>query len=168
MYTDFTAGVFLGPLIDTAAEHHGRPSHDELTAHFATELIGPERGERFARALELFWDGDYDASAHVLVPRLESVLRDLARARGITIVKPVSEGNYGGVISLNTVMSKLREIDPDFEWFDYLEALLCDPLALNYRNRIAHGLVSAVGGGGAALLLHAACFLSVLRLEREQ
>ncbi len=163
MHTDFIAGVFLGPLLDNAVEHHGRPSHDDLAAHFATELIGPERGERFARALELFWDRDYDASAHVLVPRLESVLRDLARAHGITIVKPVSEGSYGGVISLNTIMSKLRAIEPDAEWLDYLEALLCDPLALNYRNLIAHGLIPAVGGVGAALLLHAACFLSVLR-----
>jgi hypothetical protein len=167
IHTDFTAGVFLGPLLDTAVEHHGRPSHDDLAEHFATELIGPERGERFARALELFWDQDYDASAHVLVPRLESVLRDLARAHGITIVKPVSEGSYGGVISLNTIMSKLRAIEPDAEWLDYLEALLCDPLALNFRNLIAHGLIPAVGGGGAALLLHAACFLSVLRPDAE-
>jgi hypothetical protein len=168
IHTEFTAGVFLGPLFDTAVEHHGRPSHDDLAAHFATELIGPERGERFARALELFWDQDYDASAHVLVPRLESVLRDLARAHGITIVKPVSEGSYGGVISLNTIMSKLRAIEPDAEWLDYLEALLCDPLALNFRNLIAHGLIPAVGGGGAALLLHAACFLSVLRPDEDQ
>jgi hypothetical protein len=168
IHADFVAGVFLGSLLDGAAEHHGRPPHDELAAHFATELIGSQRGERFARALELFWDGDYDASAHVLVPRLESVLRDLARARGITIVKPVSEGSYGGVISLNTVMSKLRAMDPDVEWLDCLEALLCDPLALNLRNLIAHGLVPAIGGGGAALLLHAACFLSHLRPGTEQ
>jgi hypothetical protein len=168
IHTDFTAGVFLGPLLDTAVEHHGRPSHDDLAEHFATELIGPERGERIARALELFWDQDYDASAHVLVPRLESVLRDLARAHGITIVKPVSEGSYGGVISLNTIMSKLRAIEPDADWLDYLEALLCDPLALNFRNLIAHGLIPAVGGGGAALLLHAACFLSVLRPDADQ
>jgi len=167
IHTDFTAAVFLRPLLDTAVEHHGRPSHDDLAEHFATELIGPERGERIARALELFWDQDYDASAHVLVPRLESVLRDLARAHGITIVKPVSEGSYGGVISLNTIMSKLRAIEPDADWLDYLEALLCDPLALNFRNLIAHGLIPAVGGGGAALLLHAACFLSVLRPDAD-
>jgi hypothetical protein len=168
IHAEFVANVFLGPLLHRAAEHHGKPPHDEIAAHFATELIGPQRGERFARALELFWDEDYDASAHVLAPRLESVLRDLARARGITIVKPVSEGNFGGVISLNTVMSKLRAMDPDIVWLDYLEALLCDPLALNLRNHITHGIVPAIGGGGAALLLHAACFLSLLRPGTEQ
>lgn len=168
IHANFTAGVFLGPLLDLAVEHHGRPTHDELAAHFATELIGPVRGARFARALELFWARDYDASAHVLVPRLESVLRDLARARGITIVKPSSEGSYGGVISLNTVISKLRAMEPDVEWLDYLDALLCDPLALNFRNLIAHGLIPAVGGGGAALLLHAACFIAVLRPATQQ
>jgi hypothetical protein len=167
IHADFVAGVFLGPLLDVAAQHHGRPPHDALTAHFATELIGAQRGERFARALELFWDGDYDASAHVVVPRLESVLRELARACGVTIVKPVSEGRYGGVISLNMVMSKLRAMDPDVEWLDYLEALLCDPLNLNLRNVIAHGLAPAIGKGGAALLLHAACYLSLLRPDTD-
>jgi Domain of unknown function (DUF4209) len=163
IHTDFVGGVFIGPLLDVAAEHHGRPSHEELTTYFATELIGEDRAERIARALELFWDGEYDTSAHVIVPRLESILRDLARARGITIVKHVSEGTYGGVTSLNTIMAKLRALDPDVEWLDYLEALLCDPLALNLRNVIAHGLATKVGGISAALLLHAACFLALLK-----
>ncbi len=51
-----------------------------------------------------------------------------------------------------------RAMEPDVDWLDYL----------NLRNLIAHGLVPAVGGGGAALLLHAACFLSVLRPDTEQ
>jgi hypothetical protein len=59
-------------------------------------------------------------------------------------------------------------MEPDVEWLDYLDALLCDPLALNFRNLIAHGLVPAVGGGGAALLLHAACFIAVLQPAAEQ
>lgn len=163
MHADFLGQVLLGPLLDAVIEHHGRPSHEELTAHFATELIGEVRAERIARALELFWDQEYDDSAHVLVPRLESILRDVARARGVTIVKHVGEGTYGGVASLNVVMAKLRALDPDVDWLDYLEALLCDPLAINLRNLIAHGITPRTGGTGAALLLHAACFLALLR-----
>lgn len=168
IHAEFAAAVYLDPLFTRAAEQHGKPHHEALAEYFATELIGEQRGERFAHALELFWEGDYDASAHVLVPRLEGALRDLARARGITIVKPVRDGNYGGVISLNTAMSKLRELDPEVAWLDYLEALLCEPLAINLRNLIAHGLVPGIGRGGAALLLHAACFLALLRPVEEQ
>lgn len=163
LHADFYGGVLIAPMLDEIVRHHGRPSQESVTTHFATDLIGEDRAERIARALELFWDEDYDASAHVLVPRLESIMRDVARHRGITIVKPVTEGSYGGVISLNTVMAKLRMLDPDVEWLDYAEALLCDPLALNLRNDIAHGIVARIGGVHAGLLIHMACFLALLR-----
>lgn len=65
----------LGLLTDVAAEHHGRSPHEVLATYFASDLIGPVRGERFARALEPFWAGDYDISSHVLAPPVESVLR---------------------------------------------------------------------------------------------
>lgn len=159
---DFYGGVLIAPMLDRAVEHHSRPTHDELTTHFATALIGEGRAARIARALELFWDGDYDAASHVLVPRLESILRDFARQSGLTIVKPASEGRFGGVVTLNHVMTKLRELYADAEWLDYLQALLCDPLAINLRNDIAHGLVGEVREVHAALLVHAACHLALL------
>lgn len=56
-------------------------------------------------------------------------------------------------------MAKLRELQPDTPWLDYLEALLCDPVAINLRNNIAHGIVGHVGRVEAALLLQASCFL---------
>ena len=163
LHAGFIADVMLVPLLHTAVEQHSRPSHDELAEHFSTELIGPERAERIARALELFWDGDPDASAHVLVPRLESILRDWARASGVPIVKQAPPGKYGGVIALGAVLAKLRELQPGVEWLDYLDALLCEPLAINLRNAIAHGLAPSFGAGSAALLLHAACYLRLLR-----
>ena len=163
LHADFYGNVIIAPSLDAVVRHHGRPTRESVAAHFATDLIGEDRAERIARALELFWDQDYDASAHVLVPRLESIVRDLARLRGITTVKPVAEGSYGGAVSLNVLMPKLRALDPDVEWLDYIEALLCDPLAMNLRNDIAHGLVPRVGGVGAALLLHTACWLALLR-----
>jgi hypothetical protein len=163
IHADFHGSVLIAPMIDAAAEHHGRPTHEDLTAHFATELIGPERAERIARSLQLFWDGHYDDAAHIIVPRLEGMLRDLARINGATIVKPAREGRFAGVIALNTVMAKLRELYADAPWSDYLEALLCDPLALNLRNNIAHGLAGRVGRSNAALLIQAACYMALFR-----
>ena len=71
-HIDFYGRILYAPMLDEAVDHHGRPSREELTKHFSTELIGEVRGERFARAVELFWDGEYDESAHVIVPRLEA------------------------------------------------------------------------------------------------
>jgi hypothetical protein len=68
------------------------------------------------------------------------------------------------LITLGAVLRKLRELEIDVEWFDYLEALLCEPLAKNLRNDIAHGLIPRVRGVDAALLLHAACNLALVSL----
>lgn len=121
------------------------------------------RAERIARAFELFWDGHPDGAAHVLVPRLESTLRDLAEAEGALVHKSPVPGRYAGAVSLNVIMRLLRELTDDEDWTCYLEDLLCEPLAVNLRNNIAHGLLERVEGVHAALLLQAACFL--LRLQ---
>lgn len=162
IYASYYGSVLIGPMLDEAASRHGRPSHERLTEHFATDLIGAERGERLARAAELFWEQHYDDAAHVIAPRLEGILRDIARHDGITVVKPAREGRFGGVVSLNVVMAKLRELYADAPWLDYLEALLCDPLAINLRNNIGHGLAGRIGRGSAALLVHAACYLTLV------
>jgi hypothetical protein len=163
LYAEFYGRFLVAPMLIRAAEARGQPSHDELAEHFSTELIGADRGERFARALELFWDGEYDDAAHVIVPRIESALRDIARAAGLVVVKPADQARYGGMVSLNHVMDKLRELQDASPWLDYLQALLCDPLALNLRNSIAHGLRPRVGAVDTALLIQAGCHLSILR-----
>lgn len=138
---------------------HGRPAHAELAEFFATNLIGSERGERLARSLELFWDAQPDESAHVLVPRLEAVIRELARQAGLTIIREPVGSEPGGVRTLGILLSELKEHFPDPPWDDYLSNLLCDQFGLNLRNTIAHGLSARTGRGDAALLLHAACHL---------
>jgi hypothetical protein len=161
-HVSFYGQILFAPMLDEAVDRHGRPSHEELAQHFSTELIGEVRGERMARAVEFFWDEEYDESAHLMVPRLESVLRDVARISGVPIVRPAQEGRFTGVVSLNVVLAKLCELY-EMPWFDYLEALLCDPLATNLRNDIAHGIQRRVGGVEAALLIQAACHLTLLR-----
>jgi hypothetical protein len=43
--------------------------------------------------------------------------------------------------------------------------VLCDPLAINMRNNISHGISESVGRVGAALLLQVACYLSLMRRQ---
>jgi hypothetical protein len=138
-------------------EQHGRPDHEELAAFFATDLIGPHRAERIARALELFWDGEPDESAHVLVPRLESTFREMARRVGLTIIREPVGAEPGGARSLGTLIIELRGAFPDGGWHDYLFNLLADPLGLNLRNTIAHGLSDQITAD-AALCCTRGCF----------
>jgi hypothetical protein len=110
-------------LLDQAEEieaRHGRPSHEDLAAFFSTDLIGPDRGERMARSLELFWDGQPDESAHVLIPRLESAIREMARRAGLTIIREPIGSEPGGVRTLGTLLLELRDAFPDPPWQQYL------------------------------------------------
>src|SRR5215213_3359529 len=109
-HVGFFGEILYAPMLDEAVDRHGRPSRQDLAEHFATTLIGEVRGERIARAVEFFWDEEYDESSHLIVPRLESILRDVARLSGIPIVRPAEEGRFTGVISLNVILAKLREL----------------------------------------------------------
>ncbi len=157
MWSGILADIFVA-----IEERHGRPEREALVSFFATDVIGPARGEHMARALELFWDGHYDESAHVLAPRLESAIRELARLAGIPVIREPVGVEPGGARSLGAIMIALRDGFPLPDWHDYLFNLLADPLGLNLRNVIAHGLQPGIGRDGAALLIHAACFLTLV------
>jgi hypothetical protein len=68
------------------------------------------------------------------------------------------------VITLGALLDDL-EGRMDESWRRYLLHLLADPLGLNLRNDIGHGLVGIVDRYQAALLIHATCHIAQLRLE---
>jgi hypothetical protein len=76
---------------------------------------------------------------------------------------PQSAGERpGGVRSLGEILGALEGRLPTAGWRAHLQNLLSDPLGLNLRNVIAHGLRGEIGREDAALLIHAACFLRLL------
>jgi hypothetical protein len=155
-------------VLEEIPKRHGQPSREDMAAFFNTELIGPVRAERIARALELFWDGQADECAHILVPRLESILRDMARRAGLPIIREPVADKPGGVRTLGVLLRELGSAMPDAGWHAYLVNLLTDERGINLRNSIAHGLKEQIGLGDAALLIHAACYLQLLRLSPSQ
>ena len=131
-----------------------------------TDLIEPEVAERIARSVELLWDGQYDESAHVLVPRLERVLREVARQLRLPVVRESRpDREIGGVEMLGALLRDLHDAFSDPGWHAYLFNVLADPLGLNLRNTIVHGLHGTVGELDAALLIHTALVLAGMRLK---
>jgi hypothetical protein len=120
--------------------------------------------ERIARGFELWWDGQSDESAHVVAPRLEAILREVARRLGLPVIREPVANRPGGVRSLGELLYALKgHVAPEKAgWHAYLVHLLADPLGLNLRNVIAHRLRADVSEEDTALLLHAACFLRLL------
>lgn len=156
--------LFAADGLDVIGDTFARPSHDELTEFLTGELVDVDVAERMARALELYWDGHPDESAHILVPRIEQVIRGLARRLGVPVYREPIGNEPGGVETLGTL---LRAIGPAFAnagLHAYFVVLLVDPLGLNVRNKIAHGLVGKVQKPATALLLQVACVLSSFQL----
>jgi hypothetical protein len=158
-------GVFCAEALHRIGRRDDRPDRAALTDFLMTDFIDDETGERIARSIELYWDGEFDESAHVLIPRLERVVREMARQVGIPIVRePRPDREIGGVEMLGALLRDLEGAFADRGWHAYLLNLLADPLGLNLRNSIAHGLHGVVGAVDASLLIQAALRLAAMSI----
>lgn len=142
-------------------ERLGQPDPDELTRHFTRGIIAPEIADSFARALTAYCQGRYDESTLILAARTEAAIRELARQAGLVVNKEPDGVRPGGVRSLGVLLQGLEPRFADHSWWRYLWNALTEPLGMNLRNRLAHGLMEG-SQLTAAVLLHVACFLTVL------
>jgi hypothetical protein len=156
--------LFAAEALDLVSQSFERPTHAALTEYFTGELIEPEVAERMARALEMYWDGEVDECAHLLVPRIERVIREMARRVGLPVFREPVGDKPGGVVGLGSLLHDVAGAFADPGWHAYLVVLLSDPLGMNLRNAISHGLLTRVGKPTAALLIQVACLLSTFGL----
>ncbi len=147
------------------------PDVAELTEHFSGELIDESIANAIARALHHFRNGAFDDAGHIVFPRLEAVVRAIARRIGIAVAYPPRDRRPGGFVLLGELFTRIRAAIgglPDPSWLRYGEHLLTDRLGANLRNDLAHGLKADVSPAEAALLLHYACFLRLLHVKDEE
>jgi hypothetical protein len=117
---------------------------------------------RFAKAITLYFDGDYEMSALQILPSIEACIRHLNSQAGLPVTVEPAGVRPGGVRTLGTLITQLTGV-LDRDWCRHLENVLTDPLGLNLRNRALHGILDVVTQTDAALLIHIVCFLSTLR-----
>jgi len=162
-------GMFCARALQRIGARDDKPSARKLAELLQGDFLDDETAERVACAIELFWEGCYDESAHVLAPRIERIMREMARQLGVPVVRAVEPGReIGGVVMLGTLLREMTPAFPDQGWHAYLLNLLADPLGLNLRNSISHGLHGRVGPVDASLLVQAALFLAGLSLGDSQ
>jgi hypothetical protein len=163
-------GLIFSRVLDKIMSDYGLPSADRLSAFFTSELIPAEIAERVGASITHYSKGDFDECAHVVCPRIEATLRTAFMKAGITVISmPVGE-TPGRVKSLGALMSEAlqRDIFRDASRARCLYNLLCDPYGMNLRNSIAHGFITKVRRGEAALLIQAICYLRLLRVARSE
>lgn len=119
--------------------------------------------------IERYLRGDLVSAIHVLVPRVEQIIRRILRAAGTEVTalregelreRPLGEllraGETDG--TLPTPLARL------------LQAVLSEDWGLNLRNRVAHGLLkpSEVTQAYVDRVLHIALLLARIQLEEEE
>jgi hypothetical protein len=149
--------------LDRMCERHGDVAHEDLAKLFETPLIPRDVADRVARALELYREGSFDESAHVLLPRIEAILRNIVRSMNMTIVRPPRGESPGGVRLLGELINSLTG-RLDESWRRYLRTALIEPTGLNLRNSLLHGLVPSAERAQAAILIQIAAYLRLVRI----
>ncbi len=141
----------------------------ELTLLFQGALVAEAVAERFAHALRLFVAGDADAAAHIVIPRIEATIRQVAIARKIPALE-VAYRSLGNISFLDRLLRRISDGAPlsDRPVWNQFRLLLTDDQCVGIRNVSSHGLRRDIGMiestsiEEAALLLHVAAFLSTL------
>lgn len=157
------SGVLIAEALEGAASKFGLPEIEHLRTMFTTPFIPEEDASLIAEALHLHHASRYTAAAHLLVPRLERIIRRTLRMVGQVVTDfPTGPRGRGGVKSLGTLLNAAQGRLPE-DLRVHLIALLTEPLSANLRNRIAHGLVAEVGREESAALIDVAARLRQLR-----
>ena len=103
----FYASIYAD-ILDRVRDKFGVPPEDELSLFFAAGPIAKDVAERVGRGFVLFWEGKYDESAHVLVPRIEAIVRGLATEAGLPVIREPIGPRSGGVRSLGELLLDLK------------------------------------------------------------
>lgn len=112
-----------------------------------------------AKALRLYLQGEYEASANLTVPKVEAAARMLLLELDEAVYKIQTGRDPGGYGGLHNLLEALGEICLDDDWRYFLQWLPLGSPGQNLRNDLSHGLVLDPGPVQAAIILRAAALL---------
>jgi len=134
---------------------------------FESDLVDKIQAEWIALAVRHYETGDYRSSVSVMAPRLENAIRGIAQTAGVNLFRDSIGGRHaGGIKALGKVLSELEGRIPEATR-RYWSTLLTNPLGFDLRNKVSHGLLDHPSPEEAAILIHAACHLLVLRSQTQ-
>lgn len=133
------------------------------------EIFDEDDIKTVKRGIEKFLDGDYISAIHILVPKIENIIRSLMLKVGIPTTIRDLDGIREGDLSSYLRRSEVEEMfGPDFN--DFLRAFLTEKDAKNLRNRLAHGLVkyNEFNGVNASIALFVLLKIGTLQLIEKE
>lgn len=153
-------GRLLAEGLRRMADQYGTPSQEELSVFLSHDgQTDFAMASSLGKGLAHFWNGDYEACVHVVVPKVETAARALLREldEGIYRLQVAKDpGQYPGLFGL---LQELEKLALDESWAYFLRWLFLGPPGMNIRNDVAHGFIAEISPVYAALVLRAAAML---------
>ncbi len=124
-------------------------------------------------ALNYFINGEYVLFSHLIVPQIETAIRNLVDMSGEPVIKPQidRQNDKRKGYQYKTLDELLRQPSVEFAFTAdgayYLRIVLTDQRALNIRNNLCHGILPPeyFDSRSAGRLLHVLIMLSYIRLQ---
>lgn len=149
-------GLWVAEGLTRMGKVYELPTVDELTSDLVAQgCRDPQLARGLAKGLRYFWDGDYEASIAVALPKFEAAARALLRELDEGIYKVQLGKDPGGYVGLYVLLDELEKLALDPSWAYFFRWLLLGPYGANLRNDISHGFVFDPGPVFAALTLRA-------------
>jgi hypothetical protein len=133
--------ILLKQIFDLLEKDH--PKYiEELIQHLSSsEIINKERLEIIQDGLRAFENKEYVATIHILIFQIEGILRDLLGKLGLPTFS--YRNNEMRERLLNDILATLSQVEGiNRDFLKFIEIFLCDIRGDNYRNDIAHGLLT--------------------------
>ncbi len=121
------------------------------------------------QALDFLFNDQPVVACHLLVPQIETAIRNLVEQSGYSVIKPQKHAEKGfQLITLDDLLHK-EPVEYSFQpdGAMYLRLVLTDQRSLNIRNSLCHGLLppDSFNSGVAARLLHVLVLIGMVRSE---
>lgn len=156
-------GLWLAEGLTRMSDVYEIPTVEELTSAIVAEgCRDPQLARGLAKGFRYFWDGDFEASVAVALPKFEAAARALLRELDEGIYKVQLSKDPGGYVGLYLLLDELEKLALDPSWAYFFRWLLVGPYGANLRNDVAHGFVFDPGPVFAALTLRAVSVLALV------
>ncbi|OMC05857.1 hypothetical protein [Mycolicibacterium fortuitum] len=166
---EYTHAITAGSLLLAALNAIGALASNAREEQIAAFLVDKYRCHManatiLAKALLLFWRGEYLVMSHFVTPYVEAGVRTLLLTLNEPIYRVEVGKTKGQFAQLGAILPRLADEGFDYDWIRYLQTLLLGE-GQNHRNVLAHGFSRQMDSVTAVLLLRASALFLVMPLE---
>ena len=134
------SSVFLRETIAALLEKNDFSLDYAINYLYESPIFEEDRKQIIEQGMDAYLKADFIIALHILIPQIETLLRNLASKIGMTVLKPSRHGGF----QYRTMDDLLRDINMTQalgkDLCFYLRVLLTDPRGWNLRNEVCHGL----------------------------